>query len=171
MMNYHLAYGTTDYLESLMEKHKDEDGSFYLLEGAEDSVLIHKTSGESLFETANSYEAIEETGGFDGAGFIVFNNIPVSSEGRPVFEDRFKQRAGLVEHEPGCVGILILRPKDKETYIVSSMWKDERDFENWKESSSYEKAHKDRGTSEGLSQTIFTGKPYIKSYHLQHQMG
>ncbi|MGM7700173.1 antibiotic biosynthesis monooxygenase family protein [Pseudalkalibacillus sp. Hm43] len=169
-MNYHIAYGTEDFLESLLEKYQNEEGNFYLLDGPEESILIHRTTGESLFESGHSYEAIEESGGFDGANFVVFNNIPVSSEGRPVFEDRFKQRAGLVENEPGCAGIIILRPKDTDTYIVSSMWHEEKDFEAWKESSSYEKAHKGRGTSEGLPQTIFTGKPYIKSFHVQQKV-
>jgi heme oxygenase (mycobilin-producing) len=165
-MNYHITYGTSDYLKTLAEKYEGEDGSFYLLEGAEDAALIHKTEKESLFESGHSYEAIEEAGGFEGAEYIVFNNIPVSSEGRPLFEDRFKQRAGKVEHEPGCTGIIILRPKDSETYLVSSMWKDESDFEAWRQSSSFEKAHKQKDTSEALPQTVFTGKPYIKSYRI-----
>ncbi len=165
-MNYHIAYGTADYLQSLLEKFRDEEGSFYLLESAEDAVLIHKTKGKSVFEYPKSYEAIEEAGSFEGAKFIVFNNIPVSSEGRPVFEDRFKQRAGLVENEPGCAGLVILRPKDSETYIVSSMWENESDFEAWRQSSSYEKAHKNRDTNEALPQSVFTGKPYLTSFRM-----
>lgn len=168
-MYYHIAYGTKDFLQTLMDKYANEQGDFYLLEGHEDSVLLHKTSNETLFESGHTYEIIEESGGFEGANFIVFNNIPVSSEGRALFEDRFKQRAGLVEKEPGCAGLIILRPKDTETYIISSMWNDERDFEAWKESKSYEKAHKGKGTSEGLPQTIFTGKPFLRSFHLEQK--
>ncbi|WP_257349411.1 antibiotic biosynthesis monooxygenase family protein [Pseudalkalibacillus decolorationis] len=165
-MNYHIAYGTDDYLKDYMEKHQNEEGKFYLLEHSGDAMLIHKTTGDSVFESGHTYEAIEESGSFENAGYAVFNNIPVSIEGRPLFEDRFKERAGLVEKEPGCEGLAILRPLDTETYVIATMWKDERDFEAWRSSSSYEKAHKERDTSNALPQSVFSGKPYLKTYNL-----
>ena len=67
-------------------------------------------------------------------GFFVFNNIPVTDEGRPVFEHRFLERSRAIENEPGFVAFRLLRPIKSETYIVMTQWNGPHSFEAWKSS-------------------------------------
>lgn len=75
-------------------------------------MLIHETEGNSLFHEPRPYEVLDAVG-LLGGEFIVCNNIPVTDEGRPLFEHRFNQRARLIEKEPGFVAIRVLRPLNK----------------------------------------------------------
>ncbi|TLS38073.1 antibiotic biosynthesis monooxygenase family protein [Pseudalkalibacillus caeni] len=164
-MNVYLAFGTGAYLQKMKEQHSDLK-KLFLLFSSGSSVLLHETEAKSFFSTGKAFEVIDAAGGYEDAGFAVMNNIPVQRDERAVFESRFKERAGLVEKEPGCKGIRILRPKDDDTYVVLTLWKKKKDFENWQESDSYKEAHKNRNTSNGLPSTVFSGKPYIRTYFI-----
>lgn len=66
---------------------------------------------ENVTEGAHLYEVLDAVGEMTGnAGFVVCNNIAVTEEGRPVFEHRFQNRAGLIEKEPGFRAIRVLHP-------------------------------------------------------------
>jgi heme-degrading monooxygenase HmoA len=159
-MNIYLTYGSTDYLAAYKEKYEPS----LLLEGDSNSCLLYESDGENPFSEKHEYEIINQRGSLDGSGFVVMNHIPVSDEGKSVFEDRFQNRAGLVEKEPGFVGIRILRPKQNDPYIVMTLWESHGDFSNWQQSKAYEEAHKDRGTSKGMPETFFSGQSFVKEY-------
>lgn len=159
-MNIYITYGTTDYLDAYQEKYDEA----LLLEGDSNSALVYETAGENPFTEKHEYEVINQRGSLTGAGFVVMNHIPVSEEGRALFEERFQNRAGLVENEPGFSGIRILRPLHQDPYIVMTLWKSHADFMNWQQSKAYEEAHKNRGTSKGLPEILFTGKSFVKEY-------
>jgi heme oxygenase (mycobilin-producing) len=159
-MNMYITYGTTDYLSSYQEKYDQA----LLLEGDSNSALVLESDGENPFTEKHEYEIMNQRGSLSGAGFVVMNHIPVSDEGRSIFEDRFQNRAGLVESEPGFVGIRILRPLHQDPYIVMTIWESQADFISWQQSKAYQEAHKDRGTSKGMPETLFTGKSFVKEY-------
>lgn len=159
-MNIYITYGTTDYLDTYQEKYDEA----ILLEGDSNSALVYETVGENPFTEKHEYEVINQRGSLTGAGFVVMNHIPVSEEGRALFEERFQNRAGLVENEPGFSGIRVLRPLHQDPYIVMTLWKSHADFLNWQQSKAYEEAHKNRGTSKGLPETLFSGKAFVKEY-------
>ncbi|MBH0169769.1 antibiotic biosynthesis monooxygenase family protein [Fictibacillus sp. 18YEL24] len=159
-MNIYITYGTLDYLATYQEKY---DGAL-LLEGDSNSALVIETDGANPFTEKHEYEVINQRGSLTGAGFVVMNHIPVSEEGRSLFEERFQNRAGLVESEPGFTGIRILRPLHQDPYIVMTLWDSHTDFTNWQQSKAYEEAHKNRGTSKALPETLFTGKSFVKEY-------
>ena len=69
------------------------------------------------------------------------NNIPVTEEGRPLLEYRFKNRAGLIESEPGFIAIRVLRPIKSDTYVILTVWQKESDFLKWTNSKSFHQAH------------------------------
>ncbi|MGC9186062.1 MAG: antibiotic biosynthesis monooxygenase family protein, partial [Thiomonas sp.] len=46
--------------------------------------------------------------------FVVANRVPVHAEFRAAFEERFRQRAGEVEKQPGFVRMEVLRPAQDE---------------------------------------------------------
>jgi heme-degrading monooxygenase HmoA len=165
-MNMFITFGTVDYLNKLKEEHSEE--TMVLMSAADNAMLLHETAGSTLFNTPQRYEVLDASGDIHHGGFAVLNNIPVTDEGRPVFEYRFSQRAGLIEQEPGFAAIRVLRPLDSDTYVILTMWDNESSFKKWQESKAYEKAHQKRGTSEGMDQqkSIFSGPSYVTTYQV-----
>ena len=60
-----------------------------LMQGEDNAVLIHETNGETVFQAPHSYESIDSVGEIK-IRYAVLNNIAVTQEGRPLFENRFK---------------------------------------------------------------------------------
>ncbi len=167
-MKLYMTTGTHDFLQKIMDQHPEE--TMMLMQG-EDALLLHETSGESVFESPRSYEVVDQSGTLESKGYVVFNNIPVSDEGRPLFEYRFKNRAGLIEEVEGFTAIRVLRPLDSDTYVIMTLWEDERSFLGWQESKQYEKAHAKRGTEEGIDnqKDIFPRASYVSKYYVSGQ--
>jgi heme oxygenase (mycobilin-producing) len=166
IMNIFITFGTTDYLQTIKQKHAEE--KMILMENPDNAILLHETEGNTVFNEGKHYEVLDAVGDIQQGGFAVLNNIPVREEGRPVFEYRFSQRTGLIEKEPGFAAIRVLRPMDTDTYVILTIWDKESSFKNWQQSKAYEKAHQKRGTSEGIDQqkSIFSGPSYVTTYHI-----
>jgi len=74
--------------------------------------------------------------------FVVTNRVPVETEWREKFEERFRQRAGQVDKQPGFLRMEIMRPVDDDTpYLVMTVWRDEKAFRDWVESDDFKLAH------------------------------
>ena len=75
--------------------------------------------------------------------YVVMNRIPVKKEHWDDFEQRFKQRQGLVDQEPGFVRNMILRPDDdsSEYHVVMTFWESRQAFVDWTRSESFRQAH------------------------------
>lgn len=142
-----------------------KDKGWFVLTGEGDAAAV-KEQEVSPGENIESYEILDQQGRLEDGTFAVFNNIPVTEEGRELFESRFKNRAGLVEKEPGFAAIRILRPLDTDTYVILTMWHDEAAFTNWQSSQAYSHAHKKRGTSEGIDKrpNIFPRPSFVTTY-------
>lgn len=162
-MNLFMTTGTYDFMKKMREKHADE--TMVLMQGENSTLLLHETEGKSVFQTPRRYEVVDGTGTFQEKGFFVFNNIPVTDEGRPIFEHRFKNRAGAIENEPGYVAFRVLRPLDSDTYVVLTEWESPAFFEKWKESQAFSKAHaKPEGAPAEKRPNIFSGSSYVTTY-------
>ena len=75
--------------------------------------------------------------------FIVANRVPVAAGWEERFEERFRQRAGQVENQPGFVRMQILRPADdKSPYVVLTSWQSEEAFNAWVGSEDFKLAHR-----------------------------
>lgn len=85
-MNFYMTTGTYDYMKKMRDKNPAE--TMVLMQGENTTLMIHETDGKTLFQTPRRYEVVDGTGELKEKGFFVFNNIPVSDEGRPVFEHR-----------------------------------------------------------------------------------
>ncbi|MDZ5713065.1 antibiotic biosynthesis monooxygenase family protein [Jeotgalibacillus haloalkalitolerans] len=164
MKKIYMTFGTPDFLHKFQEENPNE--TMIQMLGEDTALLVHETEGETLFNQPRKYEVFDGSGQLTENGFFVFNNIPVSDEGRPVFEHRFKNRAGLIEEEPGFIAIRVLRPVDSDTYVVLTQWDDEQSFKDWQTSQSYNKAHAKRGTSEGIDhqKSIFPRSSFVTKY-------
>lgn len=163
-MNIFMTSGTPEFMESLKEKYAGE--GLIAMHGQGNSLLLHETAKKTVFQTPRRYEVIGSTGTIQEDGYFVFNNIPVTDEGRPIFELRFKDRAGTIESEPGFIAFRLLRPLDSDVYIVMTEWTDSTYYARWKNSSSFTQTHlKDRADA-GVDNTphIFSSAPYITEY-------
>ena len=84
--------------------------------------------------------------------FIVANRVPVAAGWEERFEERFRQRAGQVENQPGFVRMQILRPADdKSPYVVLTSWESEDAFNNWVGSEDFKLAHQNPLPKEAFS--------------------
>ena len=162
----YLTSGTPEFMESLKNKYANEN--MIVMYGTGNSLLLHETEGKSVFATPRKFEVLDAVGELDQRGFFVLNNIPVTEEGRPVFEHRFLNRAKAVENEPGFLAFRLLRPIKSDTYIVMTQWSGPYSFDAWKNSNAYKQAHENREKPTGIgAQNIFSTAPYITTYSAQ----
>ncbi|QHJ71903.1 MULTISPECIES: antibiotic biosynthesis monooxygenase [Planococcaceae] len=162
-MNLFMTTGTYEYMKKMRDKHPEE--TMVVMQGENTTLILHETEGKSIFQTPRRYEVVDGTGEFKEKGFFVFNNIPVTDEGRPIFEHRFKNRAGAIENEPGYVAFRVLRPLDSDTYVVLTEWESPAFFEKWKESQAFSKAHsKSEDAPASKPVNIFAGSSYVTTY-------
>ena len=63
---------------------------------------------------------------------VVANRVPVASGWEETFEERFRQRAGQIDKQPGFVSMKILKPQSDDTpYVVLTTWQDRAAFDAW----------------------------------------
>jgi len=159
----YITYGTVDYLEKLVKKHSNE--TLLLMANQDTAALFHESEGSSIFNAPKKYDVLDSIGDITNGSFAVLNNIPVTDEGRPLFEKRFSERARLIEKAPGFSCLRVLRPIRGNTYIILTLWENEQHFKAWKDSKAYEHAHKKKSTEEGIDQkSVFPKPSYITTY-------
>ncbi len=75
--------------------------------------------------------------------FVTMNRFTIDPEHWEDFENRFKQRAGLVDGEPGFIRNAVLRPAEDSgrQHIVMTLWESRDAFLAWTKSESFKKAH------------------------------
>lgn len=85
----------------------------------------------------------------------VMNRIAVHPEYADAFEERFADRARLVDEMPGFVSNQVLRPVNpEEPYIVLTLWESRAAFEAWTSSDAFMKGHARSGS---LPREAFSG--------------
>ena len=108
--------------------------------------------------------------------FVVTNRIPVSKGSETDFEDRFRNRAHLIDRSPGFVRNLVLRPSarrfnhktggyedstEQGYYLVQTYWETEQHFWDWTKSEAFREAHKNRAPAE-----MFAGKNVLEIHEV-----
>lgn len=94
----------------------------------------------------------------------VANRIYVSREYGEAFEQRFRDRAGLVDQMPGFVSNQVLRPVNEgEPYVVFTTWQSRQDFLNWVRSDEFVKGHAQSGT---LPKEAFTAANVLEMHEV-----
>ncbi|AQU80348.1 antibiotic biosynthesis monooxygenase [Planococcus faecalis] len=136
------------------------------LQNEKEAVVLYEAGDGTTLRNAEAYEVLNAVGHIEDGGYAVFNNIPVTDEGRDLFESRFQNRVGMVEKEPGFAAIRVLRPLYSDTYTILTLWKDEKSFKDWQESQAYGHAHAKRGTKEGIDKrpNIFPRPSFVTTY-------
>jgi len=78
--------------------------------------------------------------------FVTMNRFSIRPEHWEDFEARFRQRAGLVDGQPGFIRNAVLRPVgDDGQHVVMTLWESRADFEAWTRSEAFRKAHERAG--------------------------
>ncbi|TFB22078.1 antibiotic biosynthesis monooxygenase [Filobacillus milosensis] len=138
MTKFWITHGTTDYLKSL----RDKNENLLVMEELDgDAMAMIEGDEQHVITEGREFEVVEAIGELKKYGYIVLNNIPVTSEGGPILESRFKQRSGKIESAEGFEAFRILRPTSNHTYVILTQWKHVDDFMNWKNSQDFKKAH------------------------------
>ncbi len=166
MMKIYLTHGTYHYLKTKKDEFSNE--LIVLMQNEDQTLLLHETNRNCVFNEPRKYDVLDSEGSFPLKGYVVMNHVPVSEEGRPVFEYRFSKRPGLIDKEPGFIAMRILRPMNSDTYIIITVWHNEQSYQNWQKSNAYEKTHEKRGTPEGVDhyKSFFPRPSYLKTYFI-----
>lgn len=94
----------------------------------------------------------------------VANRIYVKPEYADAFEERFQQRAGLVDEMDGFISNKVLRPhNDGDPYIVLTYWESYDAFEAWTQSDAFRKGHAQSGT---LPKEAFSGRNKLEIHEV-----
>lgn len=161
MMYAFMTTGTYPFLKQL-EKDK-RDLNFYFMKNSTQVLAYYENERKkNVFSAGRSYEILFETGQLQETGFIVMNNIPVTDDNRPVFEDRFRNRSRKIEVMPGFAAFRLLKPLKGNTYIVFTQWERKRDYELWRESEQFKRAHDDKMRKPAY----FGDRPFLHTYYL-----
>ncbi|MER2262491.1 MAG: antibiotic biosynthesis monooxygenase [Psychrobacillus sp.] len=155
-MKLYMTSGTPEFMQSIKDKNPNED--IYILHGTGNSVLIHETAGKSVFQVPRIYEILESLGSFNENGYFVLQHIPMSDEGKPIFEHKYTNLSSTVQSEPGFIALRVLKPLKSDTYIILTEWNGPNSYEVWEKSVALD------FTSVADKQQLFTSAPYISTY-------
>ncbi|SES70056.1 Heme-degrading monooxygenase HmoA [Oceanobacillus limi] len=163
-MKAYMTNGTGDFLEKLAKKHPQQ--TIHIMSSGAGSLAYYEGTNKELFVAGRTYEVLVEKGNIQEEGFVAMNNIPVTEEGRPVFEDRFKNRKHEVDNMEGFQAFRLLRPVSGNTYVVLTQWKSEVDYDHWKNSGSFKKSHSESPTK---PPAYFADRPFLTTYYMKKE--
>ena len=90
--------------------------------------------------------------------YVVMNVLTVPDGRGEVLEQRFANRAGMVEGSAGFEHFELLRPVEGiDQYLVYTRWTTKTDFEAWQSSRAFEAGHKGASRPTGDGAPAATG--------------
>ncbi len=164
MKNVYITRGTPEFMETVKNKHANEH--MILMHGQGTSQLLHETEGTTVFQTPHRYEVVAEIGQLQEHGFFALNNVAISDEGKPVFENRFKTTSQSMEGTQGFIAFRLLRPIGSDTYVLLTEWEDSASFDTWKHTPAFADAYDTERSDSfaGPAVHIFASAPYLAVY-------
>jgi heme-degrading monooxygenase HmoA len=94
----------------------------------------------------------------------VMNRIAVHPEYAEQFEERFLNRARMVDEMPGFVSNQVLRPvAPGDPYIVLTVWESREQFDAWTHSDAFVQGHARSGT---LPKEAFSGPNKLELHEM-----
>lgn len=99
--------------------------------------------------------------------YVVTNRVPVAEGYVDEFEQRFRERAGQIDKQPGFVSMQVLRPDTPDTpYLVQTTWIDRQAFEAWVGSDDFKLAHRNP-----MPKEAFNGEGKIERFEVIVEAG
>ncbi|NDJ54455.1 MAG: antibiotic biosynthesis monooxygenase [Chloroflexi bacterium] len=95
---------------------------------------------------------------------VVCNRISVNPEHSSAFEERFADRANLVDGMPGFISFKLLRPSTSDDpYVVMTFWESQEHFKAWTSSDEFQEGHARSGT---LPPETFLAHPKVEVFEV-----
>lgn len=95
--------------------------------------------------------------------FIAMNRFKVKKGSEHDFEQLWLNRETHLEDVPGFVEFQLLKGPERDDYVLyasHSLWRTEKDFEDWTRSEAFRKAHSGAGANKGL----YLGHPEFEGF-------
>jgi heme oxygenase (mycobilin-producing) len=159
-LNAYITAGTIDFLKKIEAKYPNE--TMVTMVNQNNALLFHETPGETVFNEPREFEELLSIGEINKEGFVVMNNVPVTDEGRPLFEHQVKNQFIQVKNQQGFLALRVLRPLTANTYVILSVWKSEATYQGWQSSESFFDVSKMTGTDSQAK--LFSSAPYSSKY-------
>ncbi|ATP41770.1 Target of RNAIII-activating protein [Solibacillus sp. R5-41] len=134
-MNFYITSGTPDFMEKLIAKNHKE--SLILLHGNGNSVVLHESPKKSFFAVPRNFEVLDQKGQFEQKGYFTFYNMPILSDGRPVFENAVSDVITSLKTDSTVIAYRFLRPIKADTYLLIIQWVGPASFDVWKNGQNY----------------------------------
>ena len=130
-----------------------------------DGLLLQSTVPESLPETVDGWRNVEADGEnvLPAECFVACNQFFVPRENAASFEQKWAERDSKLKECDGFVAFSMLRrdgqakghgtspmTDDEPTYVSTTIWRDRKAFDAWRQSKSFKAAH---GQGKGLTPT------------------
>lgn len=94
--------------------------------------------------------------------YVVANRVPVAAGWEMEFEQRFRNRAGQIDRQPGFVRMEVLKPATPDTpFVVLTAWRDKASFEQWVGSEDFKAAHRNP-----MPKEAFAGESRLEQYEI-----
>lgn len=163
-MNFYMTSGTGDFLLKLIEKHPNEN--LILLEGQGKAVVLHETTGKTIFSLPKKYEVADAFGELKQKGFFVLYHLSIEGGRRDLFKQQFLKVSGTLKNNPALISYRLLVPKKNSEHVVFiSAWAGPNSYEVWTKSDLYKTNFESLFGMEASSvQKIFDGESYIATY-------
>ena len=83
---------------------------------------------------------------------VKINVLTVPAEMRAQLEERFSNRAGMVESADGFEWFELLRPVEgTDRYLVYTRWRSEEDFQTWQQGQAFQRGHAQAAAGQGAA--------------------
>lgn len=125
-----MTNGTYPFLEKLKEK--QHTSPFLLLHNGVKTVAYYEDTKPTIFESSRDYHVLEKVGTLTETGFCSMSHLPVTEEGKPIFEMDFKQKVKEITLVDGVIASRILQPERGHSYILLVEWQEQKYFQKWK---------------------------------------
>ncbi|GIO21640.1 antibiotic biosynthesis monooxygenase [Oceanobacillus sp. J11TS1] len=163
-MKAFMSRGTMDFLEKLEQKHTNID--FYFISSSDGGIAYYENSSKNIFSAGQTFDVLKAVGELSKSGYVVMNHLPVSEDSSPSFEYRMKNSNSGIEKMEGFQAWRFLRQEKKSNYVVLTQWSSFADFENWKNSDLFKKAH---DTQKAKQPSYFMDRPFVVTGHMHEK--
>lgn len=134
-----MTTGTTHFLKNITDQYPDIPFHF-MRSGASTLAYYEGEQKKGIFVSGRSYEILHQFGDVEKKGFVVMQSIPVTEDGKKIFEERAKSQFSMIEKSGGLVAARLLKQLKGLQYIIFTQWKTEQDYALWQRSDSYKEA-------------------------------
>lgn len=130
LMKAYMTNGTIEYLEHIEQAHPDLP--LGIMHNATTALAYYEVDHKvSLFKEARIYDVLVSKGSILDHGFVSMRHIPLTDDGKPIFEAEWKKNNTLLNKHKELYAYRILKPIHGNTYVVLMQWQDEGAFHQW----------------------------------------